>query len=689
MATPAACRLWGPVVLGLFGPLVGSGSAAEPVRHAADPESAAGVVSRDGPSAKELVRAALSAEAAGNAAEREKLLRRALEKDPDCAPAHWHSGHVREGKQWIAWEEAQRRAAGDPRIAEYRRRFGEQAGTPAGELALARWCRDQGLDEHARSHWLWLLAIEPQNEEALKALGVRWYQGQLLTHEQIVARRRGQASQAKDQAEPRAPRKDWGRHWAPRVTRWQRMVQDKDPSVDSSLREELDSIEKSFGPDFWPAMQALGATLMTRSQSKKDQATCLALSLKWIQVLDGRDKHPATLLLAWLAVDHPTPEVREAAAGALKKRPLETFVPILLARMQSPVEASFAIRPTFGSVSWECTFYREGPAADVRVTRLWSGGFAYAGPSPEESTYRWGQDSARDQRFRNQRAADAAQVNRAAAAATARAAAQATIAARQVQQALVASNAAIETLNGRIREALSRATGTDRGESASAWWKWWEDWCYDHYELEKPDPYVKKKVVCEFTSAKAAYRQVASPGPNRAANSGHSCFARGTIVWTLTGPAAIDTLRAGDRVLSQHPVTGELAFRPVIETTTRRLGALTKIHLGTETLTATRGHPFLVAGEGWTLAKDLKTGMRLHSPSGAVPVDGLENVTDRKPFYERLTEEPQADVGDDLAYNLVVDESHTYFVGSRRVLVFDDRFATLANASPNLAVSAK
>jgi hypothetical protein len=203
--------------------------------------------------------------------------------------------------------------------------------------------------------------------------------------------------------------------------------------------------------------------------------------------------------------------------------------------------------------------------------------------------------------------------------------------------------------------------------------------------LEKPTLYLKKKPVYEFASVQTASVTVGPTG-----NGLHgSCFPRGTIVWTLTGPAPIDTLKAGDRVLSQHPGTGELAYKPVLETSARKLRPLTKIHLGSETITATRGHPFLVAGEGWKLAWELKVGMRLHSPSGPVLVDGVEDAGEQKPFYERLKEDPKADAGDDLAYNLVVDESHTYFVGSHRVLVFDDKFAALANAAMGPAVSAK
>ncbi len=94
-----------------------------------------------------------------------------------------------------------------------------------------------------------------------------------------------------------------------------------------------------------------------------------------------------------------------------------------------------------------------------------------------------------------------------------------------------------------------------------------------------------------------------------------------------------------------------LAYKPVIQTTTRKPESWARVSLGTEVITATRGHAFLVAGEGWKMAKQLKVGMRLHTPSGSVVVDGLEDVSELKPFYERLAEKPDADAGDDLAYN--------------------------------------
>jgi hypothetical protein len=132
-----------------------------------------------------------------------------------------------------------------------------------------------------------------------------------------------------------------------------------------------------------------------------------------------------------------------------------------------------------------------------------------------------------------------------------------------------------------------------------------------------------------------------------------------------------------------------LAYKPVLATTTRTPQSLTRISLGSEVILATRGHPFLVAGEGWKMAKQLKVGMRLHTVSGSVLIDGVQDVTELKPFYERLAQKPDANAADDLAYNLVVDESHTYFVGQHRVLVFDDRFAELADRVQGPQASAK
>ena len=198
------------------------------------------------------------------------------------------------------------------------------------------------------------------------------------------------------------------------------------------------------------------------------------------------------------------------------------------------------------------------------------------------------------------------------------------------------ANASTEQLNQRIRSVLNHAAGLDYGEDSKRWWTAWKD----YNELEYPEKYPEEKPVYETTYYT-------------------SCFAADTGVWTLTGEVPIKQIKLGDRVLCQDPETGELAFKPVLTVTTRSPSRMIKVNLGSETITATRGHPFWVNGQGWRMAKQLQLGQHLHSASGAVPIERLTETDPAKPWYE-------------VSYNLVVADFNTYFVGKHQVLVHDN-----------------
>jgi hypothetical protein len=133
-----------------------------------------------------------------------------------------------------------------------------------------------------------------------------------------------------------------------------------------------------------------------------------------------------------------------------------------------------------------------------------------------------------------------------------------------------------------------------------------------------------------------------------------SCFPAGTPIETLAGPMRIEKIKPGDSVLSQNPRTGELAYKLVQGVTLRPPAPLIGVGVGSEAIHATRGHPFWVNGQGWLMTKQLKVGMILHCINGAIAVDELKE----------LSPEP--------AYNLVVSDFNTYFVGASRVLVHDN-----------------
>ena len=133
-----------------------------------------------------------------------------------------------------------------------------------------------------------------------------------------------------------------------------------------------------------------------------------------------------------------------------------------------------------------------------------------------------------------------------------------------------------------------------------------------------------------------------------------SCFPAGTSIETSAGRMPIEKIKPGDSVLSQNPRTGELAYKVVQGVTLRPPAPMISVGIGSEKIRATRGHPFWVNGRGWLMTKQLKVGMMLHGVSGAIAVDELKE----------LSQEP--------AYNLVVSDFNTYFVGASRVLVHDN-----------------
>jgi len=588
-------------------------------------------------SAEDLVQAALEAEATGNSERRDGLLRRALYRDPEYAPARWHSGYVRLDHEWLSVEEIAQRASADERLGEYRRLREVQAGTPtpAGELALARWCRDKGLDAEARFHWLRLLQFQPQHQEALKSVGMRWHQGRLLTHDQIREGKEHQRAEAEQRRESRWDIARWEARWESLLAKWRRAIEQGDPDVDRSIRDELRAIGDLQPREASAAMDTLDSLILERSEShkKREEEALRKLSLEWVRALDAMSQWQATQSLVRHAVCHAMPEVRTAAADALGRRPQESYVPMLLARMRMPVEASFAISVyPDGRVSYQHSFYREGPEADTLETR--NELIDLMGKAP--LMLYW----PREERVPNWRRSDQPWTDaslRARVGAAARAA--------DTQRLAEQANAMTMRLNWRIQQALTRATGVDLPADPKRWWQWWRDQWYDYYEWDKPEP--TEKPVYERGGCQV---QVC-----------HICFARGTKVWTLMGPVPIEEIRPGDRVLSRDPESGELAYKPVLEATTSHPTPMVKIDLGSETITATRGHWFYVSGKGWQMAKQLAAGLPLHGVSGAASVAGVEEIPAGEP-WEGFT------------HNLIVDDFHTYFVGDSRVLVQDGTF---------------
>jgi hypothetical protein len=107
-------------------------------------------------------------------------------------------------------------------------------------------------------------------------------------------------------------------------------------------------------------------------------------------------------------------------------------------------------------------------------------------------------------------------------------------------------------------------------------------------------------------------------------------------------------------VLAQNVNTGELKYSPIIGRTIRPPSPIVKVSIDEEDVRTTRGHLFWVAGTGWRMAKELEKGAKLHGLKGSSEIRSAESD------------------GEAAAYNLVVADVDTYFVGDHGLLVHDN-----------------
>ena len=139
-----------------------------------------------------------------------------------------------------------------------------------------------------------------------------------------------------------------------------------------------------------------------------------------------------------------------------------------------------------------------------------------------------------------------------------------------------------------------------------------------------------------------------------------SCFAAGTMIETADGDRPIEEIQIGDLVLSANPKTGEIAYKPVVNTYVHVTDTVLYLTIDGETIETTREHPFWVEGQGWTSAELLQPGDVVRLKDGSnLYVDNVEVV--------ELPEGEYAAV-----YNFEVSDFHTYYVSDFDVLVHND-----------------
>ena len=510
----------------------------------------------------------------------------------------------------VSLDEALRNSMTDERLTTYRQLRTEAGGSPNGQLELARWCRKQKLAEEERLHWRLLLMTQPGQPDAMKGLGLRMYDGQMLTREQVV--------DAKQEARLV---KDAKRKWATTIKRLKLAIEQDDPKVRQAAVDEIEAIRD-------PRVMSLVEKELSNGSA--------AAGLLVVEMYGRAATQQATDVLARLAIHAKDAAMREKAAGELRYRPVEKYMPVLVGAMAAPIELSVNTDVKPGGPKyewWDGYAYLADEAGRVRVVpgmyrmirlsgnytnkdvAFWVpetipfSGWWYMGDKPDHHTYQYvltrdSPDPNAPYEYRGALNADEYRGENGKA----RASLDRAIAV--LEERVRKTNEAAAELNLRIDAAIREAT---KGQPADdqppkvekaadvrprLWWDWWQK------QLQL-----------------------------------NNYFASGTEVWTQLGIRPIENVMVGDRVLTRSLDTGDLAFSLVIGIDLRHDAEVHAIEVGGRTFIATPDQPFFVPHERWLSAKDLKPGTEIESLAGKSRVESMRRAqpTKRTAFWSKAT----------------------------------------------------
>lgn len=374
-------------------------------------------------------------------------------------------------------------------------------------------------------------------------------------------------------------------------------------------RRQIDNSSSPEKTEAWRLLAELSEVEAVPALGQMFDKVGAELQGRIVLTLGNMQEQLAVDALVRIAIDGESSEIREAASRQLGNRSWYRFVPGLLETLQTPVELRYFVSTHDKGASSHISYSQERPTAVVNLSRSVDGAI-YSRRNPNRRT--------RSRPLREFRAIDRA------------------------RRFVFLKNETSKQRNQRIYTALQTSTGQQLQPTPQSWWRWWQEHNELHAGQQKPDIYQ------EYTYR---FRVIVS------------CFLAGTPVWTETGPVSIEKIRRGDRVLAQDSESGELSYRVVLSTTTRPPSPTLRIHVGSEDIVTTPGHPLWVVGSGWRMAKELEVGSQLHTVHGGAMIDRIESG-------------PEAE-----AYNLVVAEDNTYFVGQQRILAHDNTLRR-AGATP-------
>src|SRR5262249_30034195 len=126
-----------------------------------------------------------------------------------------------------------------------------------------------------------------------------------------------------------------------------------------------------------------------------------------------------------------------------------------------------------------------------------------------------------------------------------------------IEQQAQATQQQLDWLRERVQHALERATGFAEADDPAFWEKLYNE----HYGVYTPA--TEKRTYSYNSENTQAYLTPPVSMLHSIVTRSISCFPAGTKVWTMAGARPIESVKIGDRVLTQDIVTGELDYKVV------------------------------------------------------------------------------------------------------------------------------
>jgi hypothetical protein len=527
--------------------------------------------------------------------------------------------HVTVAGDTVSLDEALRNAAMNERLTTYRQLRTEAGGSLDGQLELARWCRKQNLAEEERLHWQLALMMQPGQPEAMKALGLRMFDGQVLTKAQIA--------EAKKEAKLV---KEAERKWATTIKRLKAAIEQDDPAAREVAVKEIDAIRD-------PRVMSL------LEREFADGSTAAGLLV--VEMYARAATQQAIDALARLAIHAKHAAVREKAAGELRYRTMEEYMPVLVGALSAPIEMSVRSDVELGGPEFESYNgyahtgrLKVGLYGVVRLRSSYTNndvlfwapevkpfsGSLFTGYRPDRHQVEYvlscdSPDPAAPYEFHGgfevasrggPDGREPESIERSIAALQGRIS--------ELNRKNAELNLRIDTAIREATQAAAAANGQPPKLEKAAdvrprlWWDWWQQ------QLKL-----------------------------------NNYFAKGTEVWTQFGIRPIEEVIVGDRVLTKNLDTGKLSFNLVIGVDQQRDAEVHAIEIDGRTIVATTDQPFFVPDQRWRRAQDLKPGTEVESLAGKARVESAR---------------PGAA---DETFSLLVEGNSNYFVDQQGILVHD------------------